>query len=273
MKNRVYRTQAIVLRRSDLGEADRLLMLGTPAGKRTVIAKGVRKTTSRLAGHIELFSHTTLMLAMGRNLDVVTQSQVLNSFNTVRSDLSRLSYAYYITELYDLFTHEEENQQLFSLLLQAFQALDTTGNADLILRSFELWLLHYTGYRPHLQHCAVCHALLTEQANRFSPSQGGVLCPQHAQVDRAALPMSLHAFKVLRHLQRTPLETAARLNVSEAVLQETEQLLRAALYHIIERTLKSVAFIESLRAYEHRSSEAADSPPTPRLQELPHGLH
>ncbi len=263
----------MVLRRSDLGEADRLLMLGTPAGKRTVIAKGVRKTTSRLAGHIELFSHTTLMLATGRNLDVVTQSHVLNSFNTVRSDLSLLSCAYYITELYDLFTQEEENQPLFTLLLQAFHALDTPGNADLILRSFELWLLHYTGYRPHLQHCVVCHERLTEQANRFSPFLGGVLCPQHAQVDRSALPMSFNAFKVLRHLQRTPLETVARLNVSEAVLHETEHLLRAVLHHIIERTLKSVAFIESLRAYENRAADAADTSPTPRLKELPHGLH
>src|SRR5436309_11311354 len=95
MRERVYRTEAVIIRRSDFGEADRLLTLMTPQGKRRVIAKGARKTTSRLAGHIELFTHTMLLLAIGRTFDVLTQSTILHSFDTLRGDLERISAAYY----------------------------------------------------------------------------------------------------------------------------------------------------------------------------------
>src|ERR671917_366457 len=85
MRSRVYPTEAIVLRRSDFSEADRLLTLYTPRyGKRRVIAKGVRKTTSRLAGHIELFTRVQLLLAEGRNLDIVTQAQSIDGYRAFR---------------------------------------------------------------------------------------------------------------------------------------------------------------------------------------------
>lgn len=248
MRERVYRTEALILRRHDFGEADRLLTLASPAGKRRVVAKGARKTSSRLAGHIELFTHSTMLLAIGRNLDIVTQSQVLHGFNALRADLSRLSQAYYVAELYDKFTQEEEeNLQLFRLLVQTFTSLDSTVNPDLILRAFELRLLHNMGYRPHLHRCAVCHEVLTEQADRFSPALGGVLCPRDAPADRMAIPMSLNAFKLLRYLQSQPFDAVERMQLSVTVRGEIEQMLRAYLRRLLERELKSVAFLDSIR--------------------------
>jgi DNA repair protein RecO (recombination protein O) len=247
MRDRVYRTEALILRRSDVGEADRLLTLCTPAGKQRVAARGVRKTTSRIAGHIELFTHTSMMLAIGKNLDIVTQSQVLQAFPTLRSDLSRLGCAYYIAELYDMVTRNEENPQLFSLLLRIFVLLDTTPRPELVLRTFELHLLHTLGYRPQFQQCVVCQAPLTKEAERFSPALGGVLCPTHTHTDPAALPMSFNAFKVLRFLQQQPVTIVDRLTISAAVGREIEQLLRAYLRQMFEREPKSIALLESLR--------------------------
>src|ERR687885_415233 len=92
MRSHVYRTEAIILRRSDFGEADRILTLYTPRyGKRRAIAKGVRKTTSRLAGHVELFTRVQLRLAEGRNLDIVTQAQIIAPYRALREDLERIS--------------------------------------------------------------------------------------------------------------------------------------------------------------------------------------
>lgn len=238
------------MRRSDRGEADRILVICTPSGKRRVVARGVRKTTSKLAGHIELFAHTSMMLAKGRHLDIVTQSLVLDNFASMRSSLSRLSHAYYVAELYDALTQEEENPPLFSLLVQTFKALDTTQQPDLVLRAYEMRLLHSIGYRPHLQCCVLCQKVLTEQADRFSPSLGGVVCPEDAPSAPSALPMSLPAFKVLRYIQRTSLEAVEHMHVSAAVRTEVEFLLRAYLRHILERDLKSVAFLDSLRDAE-----------------------
>lgn len=245
MRERVYRTEGLILRRGDFGEADRLVTLATPAGKRRVVAKGVRKTTSKLAGHIELFTRTSLMLAVGRNLDIITQSHIVEGHSSLRRDLQRLSSAYYAAELYDRFTEEEdENRALFELIIAAFAALDQSNSPDLVLRAYELRLLHLTGYRPHLHHCAVCNELLTEETDRFSPVLGGAVCPRDSGADRAALAMSGPAFRLLRYLQTQPLAAIEGLRLSAEVRGEAERLLRAYLRHLLERDLKSVAFLE-----------------------------
>jgi DNA repair protein RecO (recombination protein O) len=247
-RDRVYRIEAVIIRRSDFGEADRLLTLMTPQGKRRVVAKGARKTTSRLAGHIELFTHATMLLAVGRNLDIVTQSAIMQRFDNLRADLNRISAAYYAAELIDrLIEEEDENRPVFNLFVATLAALDTTPNIDLVLRFFELHLLGFVGYRPHLYHCANCQETLTEDANRFSPDAGGVLCPRCAPAFRAALPMSLGAFKLLRYLQSQPLDAVDMLTISPAARAEAEQLLRAYVRRTLERDLKSVAFLDEVR--------------------------
>lgn len=251
MRERIYRTEALILRRSDFGEADRLLLLATPGGKRRVVAKGVRKTTSKLAGHIELFTRASLLLAVGRNLDIITQSEIRDSHPTLRVELARLSCGYYAAELYDRFSEEDdENRALFELLTRTFAALDRSTNPDLVLRSYELGLLQLTGYRPHLHRCVVCQELLTEEASRFSPALGGVLCPRDQGADRTALVMNGPAFRLLRYLQSQPLEAVEALRLTPAVRGETEGLLRAYLRQILERDLRSVAFLEEVMRAE-----------------------
>jgi DNA repair protein RecO (recombination protein O) len=248
MRDRVYRTEAVIIRRSDFGEADRVLTLITPQGKRRVVAKGVRKTTSRLAGHIELFTHATMLLAVGRNLDIVTQSVILEGFDRLRSDLERIGAAYYLAELIDRLTEDEdENHRAFDLLVTTLRALDATRSPDLSLRHYELHLLEALGYRPQLHDCAACQELLTEEARHFSPAAGGALCPRCAPADRGAMRMGLATFKLLRFLQAQPVEALERLNISLETRREAEQLLRAYIRRILERDLKSVAFLEEVR--------------------------
>ena len=87
-RERLYRSEAIVLRRQDFGEADRLLTLFTPAlGKIRVVAKGARKPQSRKAGHIESFMRTKMLFARGRNLDLVTQAELVEPYRALREDL------------------------------------------------------------------------------------------------------------------------------------------------------------------------------------------
>jgi DNA repair protein RecO (recombination protein O) len=121
----LYKTEAIVLKRSDLGEADRLLALFTPhLGRIRAVAKGARKTTSRLGGHVELFTHVQLMIARGRNLDYVTQAQTLNPFISIRDDLVLMGHACYLAELVDQIAGEHiTNEALYALLLTSLQSL------------------------------------------------------------------------------------------------------------------------------------------------------
>ncbi len=237
-----------------------MLTILTPFGRQRVIAKGARKIHSRLAGHIELFTHTILMLAIGRNLHIVTQSSPLDRFERLRTNLERIGAAYYAAELTDrLIEEESENQRAFELLLGALRALDAGAAVDPTLRAYELHLLDALGYRPQLHECATCGMTLTETTDRFSPVAGGALCPQCASADRWALPMSLPAFKVLRYLQTQPPEIAGELRLSAATRAEAESLLRACLRHILERDLRSLAFLNDVRQHSEASLSAGST--------------
>ena len=118
-RQRLYRTHAVVLRRRDYGDADRILTIFTPSlGKLEVIAKGIRKTTSRKAGHLELFTHTSLLLAQARTWDIISEAVTVESYRKIRNDLEKISRASYVCELVDCFTRaDDENEPLWDLML------------------------------------------------------------------------------------------------------------------------------------------------------------
>ena len=118
-RSRVYRTEAIILKRTSLGEADYIYTLYTPnLGKVRALAKGVKRMKSRIAGHVEPLNHSSLMLARGRNLDVITQGQTIDSFQPLKGDLWLTACALYADELVDAFTGDGiEVYPLFRLLL------------------------------------------------------------------------------------------------------------------------------------------------------------
>ncbi|GAG98308.1 unnamed protein product, partial [marine sediment metagenome] len=157
-KPRNYQTEAIIIKKIKLGEADRILTLYTShLGKIQAVAKGIRRPRSKLAGHLELLTHSQVSLARGRNLDTIIGSQTINSFLPLKSNLELTSYALYAIELVDQFTADHiENYPLFQLLLDTMHRLCEGGDNELVLRYFELQLLNQVGYRPQLHQCVSC---------------------------------------------------------------------------------------------------------------------
>ncbi len=246
---RTYQTEAIVIKKTKLGEADRILTLYTPdLGKIQAVAKGVRRPRSKLAGHLELLTHSLVSLARGRNLDTITGSQTINSFLPLKSDLQLASYALYAIELINQFTADHiENHLLFQLLLQAMQQLCQLGNSDLVLRYFELHLLNEVGYRPQLQECVTCHQPLKPVNNYFSPSAGGMLCPDCRYCQPLSYPLSVNALKVLRVLQAGEWTIVSQLRLNREISCELESITRHYLRYLLERELKSIAWLDTLR--------------------------
>jgi len=249
IKHRLYKTEAIVLRRRDLGEADKVLVLYTPyLGKLSAVAKGVRRPTSKLGGHVELLTHSMMMLARGRNLDIVTQSQMLHSFPGLRSSLERASYAFYAAELVERFTEEHiENHPLFRLLLNLLAHLEETDSPDLALRHLEMHLLEVVGYRPELRRCLSCNTDLRPVSNFFSAAAGGGLCPVCGTRDRLARPISLNALKVLRFLQDAPTIHEARVKLDPSLSRELEGILTEYITYLLEGEVKSMRFLRDLK--------------------------
>jgi len=146
-----YKTEGVILKRSNYGEADRILTIYTKHyGKIRAIAKGVRKITSRKGGNLELFNHCVLFLARGRNLDIVTEAQVVNSFSRLGDDLEKAAGAFYLVELIDQLTPDGQvNRQVFDLLIEGLAQISADANADECgknINRFEVNLLRLLGF-------------------------------------------------------------------------------------------------------------------------------
>src|SRR6266545_1115289 len=168
---RMYKTEAIVLRQRRLGEADRILCIFTPTyGKMDVKARGVRKTTSRMSGHLQPLTRCMLQLAQGHVSDVVAGCETLESFQPLREDLDRLSRALYVAELVDRFVPERTHSfPTYRLLADTLRSLAETEDLDLTLRFFELRLLDQCGFRPELDACSGCGSAMEPVDNFFAP--------------------------------------------------------------------------------------------------------
>src|SRR4030065_546008 len=117
---REYQTKAIVIKKTKLGEADSILTFFTPSlGKIQGFAKSLRKPKSKMAGHLELLTYSTVSFSRGRgNIDTITGAQTINAFLTLKNDLWLTSCGLYIAELVHQFTAEhQENFGLFQLML------------------------------------------------------------------------------------------------------------------------------------------------------------
>jgi DNA repair protein RecO (recombination protein O) len=246
---RVYHTEAIVLRHSDFGEADRLLTVLTPyLGKVRLLAKGIRKPASRKAGHLELFTRTQLLIARGRNLDIITQAQTLEPYLALRQDLGRMSHAYYVGELVDSFGEEQaENEPLYALLRDVLGWICSSTDLALTMRFFELRLLGLVGYQPQLFRCVHCNTPLEPVSNYFSAEDGGMLCPGCGENQRGARPIALGTLKVLRYLQTRGYDECARLQLQPSTRAQVEEVLQQYLVYLLERRLKSIEFLNLVR--------------------------
>ncbi len=248
-KPRNYQTEAIIIKKTKLGEADRILTLYTPhLGKIQAVAKGVRRPRSKLSGHLELLTHSQVSLARGKNLDTVTGSQTINSFLSVKSDLELISYALYVIELLNKFTEEHiENYPLFRLLLETLKQLEQGNNNELVLRYFELHLLSHVGYRPQLQNCVLCRSPLSPVTNSFSATAGGMLCPGCSSPRPFTYDLSFNSLRLLRLLQDGKCDTAAHLEAKQQTLNELEWIMRNYISYLLEREIKSVAWLDALK--------------------------
>ena len=249
-RHRSFRVDAVVLRHSDWGEADRLLSLFTlEMGKVRAVAKGVRKPRSRKAGHLEPFTHASLLLARGREILIVTQADTLEPYTQLRDNLLLTTYASYVVELLDRFTYEEgENRSLYRLLVDALARLCRESNPEQVVRFYEMRLLDLVGYRPQLYQCTSCGEEIQPQDQYFSAETGGAVCPNCSSKTVGVRPISMAALKYMRHFQRSIYSEAVRASISPVVNCEIEQLMQHYLTYLLERGLNTPAFIRRLRS-------------------------
>ncbi|HLY24464.1 MAG TPA: DNA repair protein RecO [bacterium] len=266
----VYKVDAVILRHQPVGEADRILTLLTREhGKIRASARGVRKTTSRLAGRVQPYTQGRFLLARGRTLDVVAQAEVVRAFAGLQHDLLRSAYAAYVAELVDRFLPERDRHpEVFEAVLDALAVIETAAEdeAEIYALWFSLHLADSLGYRPEMERCVACGRPLPAGVSAeglparggtgwtFSPAAGGALCPACAAGEPAGVAPGVLATGGF--LLRSTAERARRLRVPERARRELAGLVQAHLEYHLDGRLRAPRVIARLRLAVPRPSGA-----------------
>jgi len=244
----LYRTEGIVLKHRNLGEADKILTIITRnVGKVRAVASGVKRPRNRLTGGTQLFTYSDFLIFRGKNLDRISQCEIKHSFRKIREDLYKFAYASYIAELTSEFVMEgESNPHLFFLLLKTLYNLEKEDDVELITCMFETKLLLISGLCPHIdEHCIVCGGFIDTQLF-FSAREGGVICKNCAVKDTNSFKVSHDALKTLNTLLRIKFKALKGLNLTQKEKRETRQILMRFLMHHIDKKLKSMYFLDKI---------------------------
>lgn len=233
---RSLKTEALVIGSMRLREADRIVTLYTrERGRLSAVAKGVRRTSSRVGGRLEPFSLVHVVLYSGRSLYTVTGVETIRTFQGVRDALFRLEEGARLLEnVRRMFPEEEEHADAFNLLVrsvaQLAAAADRPAAARVVLAT-RLKLLLAVGYLPELDSCVQCGS--DDYLCGFQPSQGGVLCGDcFGGEDHDRFRLSEGGLGALRSLLDRPLAETAGTCLDDAVLGEVERAIgRTLAYH------------------------------------------
>jgi DNA repair protein RecO (recombination protein O) len=238
----LYRDRGVVLRTYKLGEADRIVVLLTPGhGKVRAVAKGVRRTKSRIGGRLEPLSHVELLLYEGRELDIVSQAEMIEPWRKLHEDLGCLARGLAMAEATEQVAQERESSEaLYRMLVGALRTL-VSRPGPLVLASFYWKLLSLDGAGPVLGSCARCGA--TPPAVNlvaFDIAEGGALCRDCRQ----GQPMSPAALELLGWVLGGQLARALQMPAS-VVTGEVSHLATVSLEHHLERHLRVMHVLET----------------------------
>jgi DNA repair protein RecO (recombination protein O) len=232
----LYRDEAVVLRTHKLGEADRIVVLMTAGrGKVRAVAKGIRKTRSRIGGRLEPPGRVSLLVYEGRDLHTVNQVESLDHYRPIHEDLDRMADALALVEAVDQVAQEgEPNRQLYKMLTGALSTLATRAERPVLLVGAFYWkLLALEGVAPVLDQCVTCGS--TGELVAFDPTEGGVLCRDH----RRGPALDPSALALIRDILGGRLEVALSERQGPAAAGASS-LATSALEAHLERRLRTV---------------------------------
>ncbi len=209
------RTRAIVLRRTNFGEADRILQLLTPSGKRSVMAKGVRREKSRLAGGIELFAISDVVIGEGKGeLGILTSARLVQFYRHIMEDYDRMQFAYMAIKLVSRASEMVDESDWYDVLAEVLMALDVHSiQLDMIQTWFYLRHAALLGHELSLWHDISGQKLSADATYRYDESEQGLIAINGGELGSEHI-------KLLRLIATRPLRTLAQIGGIEAILPD-----------------------------------------------------
>lgn len=243
----LYRTEAIVIGHKNLGEADKILTLFSPdRGIIRAVARGVRRPRNRLLGGSQMFTYGKYLIMQGRNLDNISQSEIIESFYKIRSNLEQMAYGLYFAELLRVSTPiEDKNRELFIFFLKTLYMLQEWQDIEFLCCIYELKLLAIQGFLPELFRCVSC-------GNRncdtyfFSITFGGILCEECRLQDRKSILLNKEVLYALRKILLGTYEQLENFCIDDVRFQ-LKKILHLFILHQFDHEFKTVSFINDIK--------------------------
>lgn len=223
-----YRTQAIVLKKEDRGEADQLFTIfSKDFGKLEVLGKGIRKITSKLRSGIEIFSFSEIEFVQGKNYKILTDTLLLKKLINIKTDLEKFKIALLISKITEkLIPFEGGDEKIWRLFKQVFETLNNFSGSKIYLKLlyyYFFWnLLSILGYQPELYFCLFCQKRLKPERLYFIP-EGGIICETCAKDQKFAILIKPEVVKILRKILEKDWKTLQKLKIEKRHLLDLEK--------------------------------------------------
>lgn len=278
-----YQSSGIILKIRDLREKDKLVVIYTSDfGKIQAKAIGAKKISSKMAGHLEPITESSLAFAKGKKIDTIINATAINNFSEIKKKIELQAVAYYILELVDEFTEFlNPDEKIYNLLKNTLErinlvtqnvpassviarrndeaipiitrlprssadSLAMTKNLKILLLFFETKLLKYSGFQPELNCCAVCQKKIRPQKNYLSGQLGGIICLTCQKNDKKAKPISAEAIKVLKFFNQSSFNLIKKIKIEKKLEKELKDLNIYFLEFILEKEIKSKDFLSEI---------------------------
>ncbi|TJX14718.1 DNA repair protein RecO [Tissierella creatinini] len=245
----MIKTQGIILSEIRFKESSKILNVYTKKlGKISLMAQGAYKPKSHLLAATQPFANVEFQLRTGRNFYYISGADLINSFYSIRGDLERLAYGFYLLELLEKSTpDEEQNEKLFLLLEKGLGYLSGIDKDYLkFIVAYELKYISFIGYKPHLENCVVCNKKL-EGKVKFSTILGGVLGFCCIYNDITAKNINNSVLSSMNKLLYSTFEELASLNINKNILNSIHDIIVDYILNCIERReFKSLSLVKTL---------------------------
>ena len=244
------KVEGVILRTQDYGETHKIVTIYTKdRGKLGVVARGAKKTKSRMAAVTQPFIYGEFFIRAGRNLGTLQQGEVLNSFRPIREDIIKTAYASYLAELTDkLIDTDVPDPFLFKQLYETLLRIAEGKDAEVLSIVYEWKVFQKSGIAPTVDRCVSCGR--TEAPYFFSVAEGGLLCSDCRSLDPHAVPLSGKLGRMLQIFAEVDIERIGNISVKEENRRLLKELMEAYYDRYGGYFLKSRKFLKQLDLFK-----------------------
>lgn len=247
-----YTTDAINLKAYNLSESDKIvLMYSKDKGLIRGVAKGIKKTKSKLGARMDLLVANTVMLHKGKNLNTICQAECLNTFHKTRNDLDKIFYSMYITEVISNFGIEEDpcSENIYNLLYKALESVSQAENKTEILLTvikFQLKIMTETGFSVEFNKCLHCGKQVDNETIYFISDLGGIVCENcigTSPYSKKQMPVKIRDFLKQMEINDFNEKGYYEEKANEKVCNITFNLLKEYIEKKCPKKFKSVKYV------------------------------